>query len=386
MAPEQLTAQGFEVAAVTLYRLIRSRAFASQMVSSRIKQVTAEFESAQKDLKLRTTASHTTFPGFTAAYAWTQTQTSSNRMDDEEVDEQGDNQNVDESTSDATHGLSLRREIAAALSSLQSGTAVGVQDPAPLAHQTKGPPRFSEGSLVKALEEVGVGRPSTYAPTMKLLQARKYVRKEGRALHAEPLGRVLSAFLSLYFPTYVDYDFTSRMEGALDEVSGGEAEWTRVLGEFWGPFSGAVASKAGLTGTEIIDALNEELKVFLFGSIRGGGSGGAAEEGKEPDDIEKSACGNCAEENERSFSCGDTCPSCNRPLSLKLSHKGGPFVGCTAYPDCTYSRPIRIDEASISSGLATTSEGHEGMKLAEKYGMRGPVRLLGAYPDSKYCP
>lgn len=376
--PEKLHAQGFESGAVQLYRLIRARAMASQMANSKTNQVTAEFESDSGDLKLRATASHTVFPGFTAAYARAFPSNGNGEADEAQVE--GDPDGNSNGNGKTERSNALQREAAAAgLAALQKGESVSIGEAAPEGHTTRGPPRFTEGTLVKSLEELGVGRPSTYAPTMKLLQARKYVHKEGRALHAEPLGRVLSAFLCAYFPTYVDYEFTSRMEAELDEVSGGQADWKGLLNRFWGPFHEAVSSKKDLSGTEVIDMLNEELSALLFDTATGSNeAAGAAESGAEGAEGAELLSNGQQTEGEASLRSGRTCPSCGNPLSLKMSHKGGPFVGCTTYPHCSYTRPV----GQKMYDAVEFPDSYKSLTVAEKYGFRGPVRLLGEDPNT----
>jgi DNA topoisomerase-1 len=428
--PSVLVPQGVEAAAVQLYSLIWSRSLASQMASVRIQNVGADFVNEDKTLKLRSTASHTLFPGYLAAYGFgggSGSGSSSSQLaaaaaafeDDDSTNSSSTTENgVDTKTgsslSSATQFLS--GELAAiALSQLIQDSPVSVHDPEAAGHETRPPGRFTEGTLVKALEEAGVGRPSTYAPTLKLLQTRRYVRKEGRALHPEPLGRVLSSFLCLYFPTYVDPAFTSRMEEELDQVSAGSESWKELLSEFWGPFHGRVGELANLTGTEVIDALNDELEILLFGK-KSEELEEKREEVEENNNDSVATSDTVLENGEVSSSSspiataagsisppGKACPSCGNPLSLKLSHRGGPFIGCTAYPECKYTRQAGLDifgdiaaatlgkdgSSSNTESTATTDPTNTGVDgsgtvsykasidLAEQYGLRGPARLIG---------
>lgn len=415
--PNTLVPQGVEAPAVQLYSLIWSRSLASQMASVRIQNVGADFINEDKSLKLRSTASHTLFPGYLAAYGFSARGGSGGggraaaAFEDEYNGDSTTNNEVTSSikagdssspySSSSTQFLS-GEPAAIALTQLIENFPVSVHDPEAAGHETRPPGRFTEGTLVKALEEAGVGRPSTYAPTLKLLQARRYVRKEGRALHPEPLGRILSSFLCLYFPTYVDPAFTSRMEEELDQVSAGNEGWKELLSEFWGPFHARVGELASLTGTEVIDALNDELEILLFGKKVG-------------DNLLQSGEGDEISSFNRSSSSsqvmsppGKACPSCGEPLSLKLSHRGGPFIGCTAYPECKYTRQAGVDifgdalDNSLSDscsmtdaekgGRGSSSSGHShsdaidgednvatlnSVELAEQYGLRGPARFIG---------
>jgi DNA topoisomerase-1 len=438
--PSTLVPQGIEAPAVQLYSLIWSRSLASQMASVRIQNVGADFINQDESLKLRSTASHTLFPGYLAAYGFSggvgrgnQAAAAAAFEDDYNGDSTSNNGfNTSTNAGDSSSPYSsssaqfLSGEPAAiALAQFVQNCPVSVHDPEAAGHETRPPGRFTEGTLVKALEEAGVGRPSTYAPTLKLLQARRYVKKEGRALHPEPLGRVLSAFLCLYFPRYVDPAFTSRMEEELDQVSAGNEGWKELLSEFWGPFHARVGELASLTGTEVIDALNEELEILLFGKkqrddVLQSGEGG------EISTIHNSSSAAAAafvmlENKEEEISSsppsqgisppGKACPSCGNPLSLKLSHRGGPFIGCTAYPECKFTRHAGVDifgdalgnnysltgaenGASSSSGSdVSTGSGSIGagdgtpplnsIELAEQYGLRGPAKFIGKDPHGK---
>ena len=386
---------GGAAAAMQLYELIRSRALASQMTSARIENVAVEFSSKDGSLVMRATASYTTFLGYLKAYHHSGdsggSSNDSGHIDDEGGDDGISSNNAVSSRTRTTSVLLSGEAAARVLTALTKGHSASLSAAEAAPHETRPPGRYTEGTLVKALEEVGVGRPSTYAPTLRLLQSRRYVRKEGRALHAEPLGRILSSFLCTYFPTYVDPGFTCSMEEALDEVSAGREGWQSVLSSFWGPFHARVVELGSLTGTEVIDVLNKELELLLYGvsSSGGGGGGGSDDTANKKKD----------------------CPGCGKPLSLKLSHRGGPFVGCSAYPECRFSRPIIAsdlfgdeegdgEDGGVGVGVGSIdggdgAEGNKkrvggstaggvmsGLELAEKFGMRGPVRLLGTDPST----
>ena len=437
--PTALLPQGFEAAAVQLYNLIWSRALASQMAAATTEHVGADFCSEDGALTLRATASYTTFPGYLTVYSsraggrGAASSSSSTAVDDDDdAEEINESSRITSSSSSFDRGgregniILTREETAGALSSLQQGQQVVLRDPIAAGHETRPPPHFSEGTLIKALEEAGIGRPSTYAPTLKLLQARKYVRKEGRALHAEPLGRVLSSFLCHYAPQYVDPGFTSQMEENLDSISAGKEEWKEVLTSFWGPFHSRVAELGRLTGTEVLDALNADLSVLLFGkeesfdhsssssststidnNNNNSNDGVGTSSSSTNSSASSSSISSTTAASENSLPSllppGRTCPSCGSALSLKLSHRGGPFVACSCYPDCTYSRSLidapgfagTADQTSEDDGsgatntttpattnsttttTTTTGSGPSGMELAEKYGMRGSVRVIG---------
>lgn len=359
LSPGDLVAKGFEPAAVSLYEIIRARALASQTVDARVQQIGVDFVSKDTTLVLRCTASNVVFPGYFALY-------DSKTFEHKSVqDIDGDE---DEDAEDA--GASLMAVQALAL--LRQGDPVQIHSPASKQSQTKPPGRFTEGSLIKAMEAAGVGRPSTYAPTIRLLQSRRYISKQRRSLQAEPLGRILSAFLCKYFPKYVDYGFTSNLEDGLDDVSKGALAWKELLGEFWGPFQKRVDELGNLSGTEVIEMLNEELRSFLFG---GNSTFTTADE--VPTAVHAPAC-----------------PSCGSQLSLKMSHRGGPFIGCSSYPECKYAIGIRDmasdepeeDGDDSSSGTKNPLKGLlsvKGLETAEKYGMRGAAHFLGLHTSGK---
>ncbi len=176
-------------------------------------------------------------------------------------------------------------------------------------HFTEPPPRYSEASLVKRMEELGIGRPSTYAAILQTLRDRDYVRIEKKRLVPEDKGRIVIAFLEAFFRRYVEYDFTADLEEQLDRVSNHEIDWKQVMREFWRDFSAAIGETKELRTTEVLDALNELLGPHIFPD-RGDGSNPRA------------------------------CPSCGAgQLSLKLG-KFGAFIGCSNYPECKYTRQL----------------------------------------------
>lgn len=343
-----------------LYDLIWRRTLASQMAAARIQQVGVDVESEVGDIQLRATGSTVAFPGFLAVWGGDDGGGDGNGSEDDAGAAEGDASSRVNGGRDGGGGSTAA--TAAVINSLKEGEALTVVDAAAQAHATAPPPRFTEGSLVKALEERGIGRPSTYAPTLQLLQARGYVSKQGKALKAEPLGRVLMAFLTIYFPRYVDYGFTAGMEAQLDDVSAGQAEWRRVLAEFWNPFDQTVQSAMGISVTEVIDELDAVLEPMLFPAPQsapdsGSGNGSAA---MAPGEEAGSAADAVARRK---------CPSCGGHLGLKLSRKGA-FVGCSGYPDCSYSRPL---DAAL---------GEDGAGGASELFAAGGDQLLGRDPET----
>ena len=264
-----------------LYALIWKRAVASQMESARLERTTIDLENADGSLALRATGSVLMFPGYFALYQ--------EGRDDEE----------DESES--------------RLPAVTQGAGARAEQTFTEQHFTQPPPRFTEASLVKRLEELGIGRPSTYAATLSVLRDREYVRMDDKRFVPEDKGRVVIAFLENFFMRYVEYDFTAALEDQLDKVSAGEMDWKDVLRAFWKDFSASVEDIKDLRIGDVIDAMNIALEPLIYPP---------REDGSDP----------------------RICPSCNAgTLSLRLG-KHGAFVGCSNYPDCRYTRPLGVNE------------------------------------------
>ncbi len=264
-----------------LYELVWKRAVASQMASAALEQVAIDIESEDRGVVLRATGSVVVFEGFLRLYR-------EGRDDVGEEDE------------------SERR-----LPPLKEGEALELEAVRPERHETQPPPRYTEASLVKRLEELGIGRPSTYANILEVLRARKYARMEKRRFVPEDLGRLVTAFLTSFFKRYVQYDFTAEMEDRLDAISNGRRDWKNVLRGFWDDFITAVDETKDLTIRQVLDALDEDLGPHFFPEV---------EPGKNP----------------------RACPACeNGHLGLRLG-KFGAFIGCSNYPECTYTRRLVV--------------------------------------------
>ncbi len=269
-----------------LYELIWKRALASQMESARLDQVAIDIAAADGRAVFRATGSVVVFDGFLKLYQEGQ--------DDPAEDEEKD-------------GRMLPR--------VAEGEAMAVREITPEQHFTQPPPRFTEASLVKRLEELGIGRPSTYASIIQVLQDRDYVRLENRRFVPEDRGRVVTAFLTSFFQRYVQYNFTADLEQKLDDVSTGRIEWRDLLREFWEGFIAKVDDIRDLTITQVLDALDEALGPHFFPP---------REDGEDP----------------------RTCPVCGAGrLSLKLGRHGA-FIGCSRYPECRFTRTLAPPDAS----------------------------------------
>ncbi|MBZ9677138.1 type I DNA topoisomerase [Mesorhizobium sp. ES1-1] len=285
-----------------LYELIWKRAIASQMQPAEIERTTAEIEAVNgtRTAELRAVGSVVRFDGFIAAYT--------DLKDDDAEDEEN------------------RR-----LPEIRTGEQLARQAINATQHSTEPPPRYSEASLIKKLEELGIGRPSTYTAILKTLEDRDYVTIDKRRLVPQAKGRLLSAFLESFFKRYVEYDFTASLEEKLDEISDGKLAWKEVLRDFWKDFSGAVSDIKELRVTDVLDALNEELAPLVFP---------AREDGSNP----------------------RICPKCGSGnLSLKLG-KFGAFVGCSNYPECSFTR--QLGDAANPNG--ENGAGEDGTKVIGK--------------------
>jgi DNA topoisomerase-1 len=288
-----------------LYELIWKRAVASQMQSAELDQVTVELADPARPNgpRLRATGSILAFDGFLKLYR--------EDLDDAEDDE--DNRML---------------PPMAERDPLRRGAVSADQ------HFTQPPPRYSEASLVKKMEELGIGRPSTYASILSVLQDRNYVRLDNRRFIPEDRGRLVTAFLTSFFERYVDTGFTASLEEQLDDISGGRADWREVMRAFWAEFSRAVDQTKDLKISDVINALDEDLGAHFFP---------AREDGTDP----------------------RGCPACgNGRLGLKLGRHGS-FIGCSNYPNCQYTRRLAI-------------EGGEDAAETLKEGMRS----LGRHPDT----
>ena len=302
-----------------LYELIWLRTVASQMESAELERTTVDITAkvAARLLELRATGSVVKFDGFLALYQEGQ---------DEDSDEEG-----------------ARR-----LPAMSAGEPLTKREIAATQHFTEPPPRYSEASLVKRLEELGIGRPSTYASILQVLKDRKYVRLDKRRLYPEDRGRIVVAFLESFFAKYVEYDFTAGLEEQLDLISNNEAAWRDVLRDFWRGFIGAVDEIKDLKISAVIDALDELLGPHLFPPRA---------DGTDP----------------------RKCPNCeNGRLTLKLSRFGA-FIGCSNYPECRYIRSLS-SSADGSGDIGTKKLGVDpdtGLEVTLRSGRFGPYVQLG---------
>lgn len=314
-----------------LYELIWKRAVASQMASAEFKQTTADIEVKGRDGKtytLRATGSVEQFDGFLKVY-------------DEGRDDRV--MTLPKGKDDTADDEAATRRLPA----LAKGDTVTDRAVAAEQHFTQPPPRFSEATLVKKMEDLGIGRPSTYASTLAVLQERDYVRIDKKRLIPEDKGRLVIAFLESFFKKYVEFDFTADLEQKLDLISAGDLRYKDVLRDFWTDFTAAVNEIKDLRVGDVLEALNELLGPHVFP---------AKENGSDP----------------------RLCPKCGTGrLSLKISGKAGAFIGCGNYPECKYTRQLSGDPSGIDGDRELGFDPDTGLPILVKTGRFGPYLQLG---------
>ena len=306
--------------AARLYKLIWQRTLASQASSAEIERTIVDITVTGRDGQqygVRATGSVIRFDGFLRIY------------------EEG----IDDAVGDD-----------GALPALTKGEALDPRKIEAKQHFTEPPPRYTEATLIKKMEELGIGRPSTYATTLNVLRDREYVRLDKKRLYPEDKGRLVTAFLESFFRRYVEYDFTADLEEKLDLISAGKLEWKDVLRDFWREFIAAVNDIGDLRIAQVLEALNELLGPHIFPEPQDGGDPRA-------------------------------CPSCtNGRLSLKVG-KFGAFIGCSNYPECRYTRQLADtngEKASLSGEAKVLGADPEtGLEITLRIGRFGPYVQLG---------
>ena len=305
-----------------LYELIYKRALASQMQSAELDQTSVDIGDGTGTI-LRATGSILAFDGFLKLYR-------------EELED-----NAEDEDSRLLPPMTKSDP-------LNRGAVTADQ------HFTQPPPRYSEATLVKKMEELGIGRPSTYASILTVLRERNYVRMDARRFIPEDRGRLVTAFLVSFFGRYVETGFTAALEEKLDEVSDGKLDWRRVMRDFWVDFSHAIDQTKDLKIGDVIDALDEELGPHFFPP---------REDGTDPRVCQ--ACG-------------------NGRLGLKLGRYGS-FIGCSNYPECQYTRKLAIDGSedegdTLRDGMKMLGENADGIPVTLRRGPYGLYIQLGE-PD-----
>jgi len=306
-----------------LYELVWKRALASQMASARLERTTVEFADDNGRAGLRATGQVVAFPGFLSLYQ-------------EGLDDSDD-------------------EDAARLPKLAKGDRPQVTEVRSEQHFTQPPPRYSEASLVKKLEELGIGRPSTYASIIQTLKDRAYVRVEKNRFLPEESGRLVTAFLERFFERYVSYDFTAGLEDSLDDISGGRADWQAVLDAFWRDFKPKTAEVMEQKPSDVTKALDEFLSPWLFPD-KGDGADPRA------------------------------CPACGDGRLALRGGRFGAFIACSNYPECKYTRKFVAgggEADGAEAGPVVLGTDPEGQEVTLRDGRFGPYVQAGDGKEAK---
>ncbi len=301
-----------------LYELIWQRTIGSQMESAELERTTVDIVAkvASRLLELRATGTVIKFDGFLALY---------NEDQDDKADDEDANR----------------------LPAMSAGESLQKREISATQHFTEPPPRYSEASLVKRMEELGIGRPSTYASILQVLKDRGYVRLDKKRLIPEDKGRVLTAFLENFFQKYVEYDFTAGLEEQLDKISNNELPYKDVLRDFWLDFAGAIGGIKDLRVAQVIDALDEVLAPHLFPP--------------KPDGTDPRQCPNCG----------------TGKIGLKLGRFGG-FIGCSNYPECKFTRQLTAGPDGTGGGMRKLGEDPETkLEVTVRSGRFGSYLQLG---------
>ena len=325
-----------------LYDLIWKRTIASQMAAAQFERTTVDVTSADGQVSLRATGQVVTFDGFIRVY------------------EEGRDDVVDDDDK--------------RLPQISEGEAAEKRGVTPEQHFTQPPPRYTEATLVKKMEELGIGRPSTYASIVSVIQERDYVRKDKNRLIPEDKGRLVTAFLENYFRKYVGYNFTAGLEEDLDRITSGDADWQVILRNFWKDFSAAIDETKELRITDVLEKINEVLAPHLFPPT---------EDGSDPRVCKVCGSGRLSLKTARS---GRHPPP---RKSTGAARSGGAFIGCSNYPECRYTRPL----AGESEGAEVTGPdgkllGHDenGVPVTLRTGRFGPYVQLGEATEEEPKP
>jgi DNA topoisomerase-1 len=325
---------GLEPDQFRLYELIWKRMTASQMQSAELERTTVDIAAgAGQPVNLRATGQVVRFDGFLTLYQEGRDEDAPAQARGEESDDDGRLPPMGKGDRLTEHGIAVDK------------------------HFTEPPPRYTEATLIKKMEELGIGRPSTYAATLSVLRDRGYVRLDKRQLIPEDKGRLVTAFLQSFFDRYVEYDFTADLEEKLDRISNGDLKWRDVLADFWRQFSSDVDKTKELRVSEVLDVLNELLGPHIFPARADGGD-------------------------------PRQCPNCGTGrLSLKLG-KFGAFIGCSNYPECRYTRQLALNGESGGAdfgadGKLLGEDPETGLKVTLRSGRFGPYLQLGEQGEDK---
>jgi DNA topoisomerase I len=306
-----------------LYDLIWKRTISSQMAAARLERTAVDVASPDGQVAFRANGQVVLFDGYLKVY---------DQGRDDEDDEEG------------------------RLPQVMQGEGLEKGAVTPDQHFTQPPPRYTEATLVKRMEELGIGRPSTYASILTTIVDREYVRKDKNRLFPEDKGRLVTAFLSNFFHRYVEYDFTADLETELDDVSAGDRNYKDVLSRFWRDFSAAVAETADLRIGEVLGKIDDFLAPHLYPARADGGD-------------------------------PRICPTCGTGrLHLKTARSGGAFIGCGNYPECRYTRPLAGDAESVASDGRVLGQDDQGNEISLRAGRFGPYVQRGEASEANPKP
>ncbi len=319
-----------------LYELIWKRSLVTQMANSKFEKVAVDLQDQSGKITLRTNGSILIFDGYQKLYL----------QSENETKDHGD---------DSSHEENDENRLLPPLTQGENPTLMQAKNNQ---HFTLAPPRYSDASLIKRMEELGIGRPSTYAPTLQVLISRKYVHLEKKRFIPDDIGRIICSFLELYFPEQIEYNFTAQLEDKLDEISHGKLQWKQVLANFWQDFHGLLDKVEAVGPAEISHQLDQQLAFHYFPSKQG------------EDEDKQRLCSGCQKGR----------------LELKTG-KFGVFIACNNYPECRYTSPVSTitDDESASDIIFPKSLGvdpNTGLEVSLRKGPYGLYLQLGDTPIS----
>jgi DNA topoisomerase-1 len=342
-----------------LYKLIWEDFVASQMSNALYRETSVEI--GANEVVFRATGTETAFEGYTKVY-------------EESADE-------DKKVGPGTEGDDTEEVSANKLTGISEGQKAEWKGPLPVQHFTQPPPRYTDASMVKILEEMGIGRPSTYAPTLETIQARHYVKKEGGRFFLAELGQLVLELLMKNFPTILDYEFTAKMESELDQVEAGEQEWRKVIADFYTPFKDVLAEAEKMMGEEkskievVTEIPCEKCGQMMI--VKWGRHGKFLACSKYPEcqntkSLKETTDGSIQVEIDAPTD--EKCPKCGADMVVKRG-RFGKFLACSKYPECKTAKPISLGiQCPLGCGGEVVSRGSR----------RGVFYGCNKYPDCKF--
>ena len=306
-----------------LYELIWKRTIASQMQSAEIDQVTINIGSNETNLEFKSTGSTLVFDGYKKVYT-------------EDKDDNNEDENLNK------------------IPKLEENEKINLNEVTPMQHFTEPPPRYTEASLVKKLEDLGIGRPSTYASIVSVIKDKGYVNYEKRRFEPETKGRIVTAFLNGYFNNYIEENFTAKLEQQLDDVASGKINWKNTLEDWWLPFKQTVDNASELRVRDVEKKIDEDLGPHFFPQT---------DDGSDP----------------------RKCPKCSNGTLIIRYGKSGGFIGCSNHPECDHTAKLVVGKGKVSSKIEPKLLGYNENNIAItlRIGPYGPYVQLGETPETK---